>query len=43
VLVSEALLKQCQVPAELELEDMGARELRGKDEALRLYSMRARG
>ena len=43
VLVSAALLAQCQVPAELELEDMGERELRGKAEALRLYSVRARG
>ncbi len=43
VLVSEALLRQCQLPEELELEDMGERELRGKTEALRLYSVRARG
>jgi len=43
VLVSEALLSQCQVPEELELEDMGERELRGKVEPLRLYSVRARG
>ena len=43
VLVSEALLRQCQVPEELVLEDMGERELRGKVEALRLYSVRARG
>src|SRR3989454_1479117 len=42
VLVSAALLSQCQVPEELELEDMGERELRGKVEALRLYSVRAR-
>src|SRR5262245_66188367 len=43
LLVSEALVRQCQVPPELELEDMGERELRGKAEALRLYSVRARG
>jgi len=42
VLVSEALLSRCQVPAELEIEDMGKRELRGKAEAVRLYSVRAR-
>lgn len=42
VLVSKALLSQCQVPEELEIEDMGERELRGKTEALRLYSVRAR-
>ena len=42
VLVSAALLSRCQVPAELEIEDMGERELRGKLEALRLYSVRAR-
>jgi adenylate cyclase len=42
VLVSGALLERCQVPVELELEDMGERELRGKVEALRLYSLRAR-
>ena len=42
LLVSEALLSQCQVPEELELEDMGERELRGRAEALRLYSVRAR-
>jgi adenylate cyclase len=42
VLVSESLLRQCEVPAELEVEDMGERELRGKVEALRLYSVRAR-
>jgi adenylate cyclase len=42
VLVSEALLSRCQVPEELEIEDMGERELRGKIEALRLYSVRAR-
>ncbi len=42
VLVSEALLRRCQVPEELEIEDMGERELRGKVEALRLYSVRAR-
>jgi len=43
VLVSEALLRQCHLPDELEIEDMGERELRGKVEALRLYSIRARG
>jgi adenylate cyclase len=42
VLVSKALLSRCQVPEELEIEDMGERELRGKLEALRLYSVRAR-
>ena len=42
VLVSESLLKRCAVPPELELEDMGERELRGKSEALRLFSLRAR-
>jgi adenylate cyclase len=42
VLVSKALLSRCQVPEELEIEDMGERELRGKIEALRLYSLRAR-
>ncbi len=42
VLVSEALLRRCRVPEELELEDMGEQELRGKIEALRLYSVRAR-
>ena len=42
VLVSEALLRQCQVPEELEVEDMGERELRGKTEALRLFSVRKR-
>ena len=42
VLVSESLLRRCEVPAELEVEDMGERELRGKVEALRLYSVRAR-
>ena len=30
------------MPEELEIEDMGERELRGKAEALRLYSVRAR-
>jgi len=30
------------VPEELEIEDMGEQELRGKAEALRLYSVRAR-
>ena len=42
VLVSEALLARCRVPEELEIEDMGERELRGKVEALRLFSVRAR-
>ena len=42
VLVSEALLSRCPVPEELEIEDMGERELRGKVEALRLYSLRRR-
>ncbi len=42
VLVSEALLSRCRVPEELEIEDMGERELRGKAEALRLFSVRAR-
>lgn len=42
VLVSEALLNRCQVPRELEVEDMGKRELRGKSEAVRLFSVRAR-
>jgi adenylate cyclase len=42
VLVSEALVRWCPVPAELELEDMGERELRGKTEAVRLYSLRSR-
>jgi adenylate cyclase len=42
VLVSAALLSRCQVPDELEIEDMGEQELRGKVEALRLYSVRAR-
>ena len=40
VLVSEALVSQCQVPEEL--EEMGERELRGKVEALRLYCARSR-
>ena len=43
VLVSEALLSRCRVPEDLEVEDMGERELRGKTEALRLFSVRARG
>ena len=43
VLVSEALLRQCQLPEELEAEDMGERELRGKAEAFRLFSVRPRG
>ena len=42
VLVSGALLGRCRLPEELEVEDMGDRELRGKAEALRLYSVRAR-
>jgi adenylate cyclase len=42
VLVSQDLLSRCQVPAELEVEDMGSRELRGKAEAVRLYSLQAR-
>jgi adenylate cyclase len=42
VLVSADLLSRCMVPAELEVEDVGARELRGKAEAIRLYSLRAR-
>ena len=42
VLVSAEPLRQCHVPEELEVEDMGKRELRGKVEALRLYSVRAR-
>ena len=42
VLVSADLLRRCQVPPELEVEDMGEQELRGKVEALRLYSVRAR-
>jgi adenylate cyclase len=42
VLVSGALLSRCRVPEELEVEDMGEREVRGKTEALRLYSVRAR-
>jgi len=42
VLVSETLLGWCPLPAELEAEDMGARELRGKTETVRLFSVRAR-
>ena len=42
VLVSEALLRQCRVPDELAVEDMGEHELRGKSEALRLYAVRWR-
>jgi adenylate cyclase len=42
VLVSAALLDRCRVPEELEVEDMGEHELRGKAESLRLYSVRAR-
>src|SRR5262245_3846317 len=42
VLVSGSLLQRCQLPAELETEDMGERELRGKAGALRLFSVRAR-
>src|SRR5262249_47315218 len=43
VLVTEALLRRCPLPPELEAEDMGERELRGKTESVRLYSVRARG
>jgi len=42
VLVTEALLRRCPLPEELELEDMGERELRGKTETVRLFSLRAR-
>src|SRR5262245_55287292 len=42
VLVSEALLTRCQVPPELVIEDMGEQELRGRAEAVRLYSIRSR-
>ena len=42
VLVSEAPLNRCRVPEELQVEDMGERELRGKVEALRLYSVSSR-
>ena len=42
VLVSEALLARCRVPDGLEVEDMGEHALRGKVEAVRLYSVRAR-
>ena len=42
VLVTEALLRRCPLPAELETEDMGERELRGKTETVRLFSLRAR-
>ena len=42
VLVSEDLLRRCPLPRDLEVEDMGARELRGKADAVRLYSVRAR-
>jgi len=42
VLVSEALLSRCQVPPELVIEDMGEQELRGRAEAVRLYSVRSR-
>ena len=42
VLVSAALLSRCQLPNELEIEDMGEQALRGKVEALRLYSIRER-
>ena len=41
VLVSEALLRQCQVPEELEVEDMGERGCAGRLEALRLFSVRS--
>jgi adenylate cyclase len=40
VLVSEALLQQCRVPSELQIEDMGDQPLRGKARAVRLYSLR---
>ena len=42
VLVSEDLLRRCPLPRDLEVEDMGARELRGKVDAVRLSSIRAR-
>jgi adenylate cyclase len=42
VLVTEALLRRCPLPDELEAEDMGERELRGKAETVRLFSVRAR-
>jgi len=42
VLVSEALLSRCRVPEEFEIEDLGEHELRGRVEALRLYSIRMR-
>jgi len=42
VLVSEALLQRCPVPDDLVAEGMGSHELRGKSEAVRLYSVRAR-
>jgi len=42
VLVSGELLGRCRLPAELEVEDMGAHELRGKAGATHLYSLRAR-
>ena len=42
VLVSESLLRHCQLPDELQTEDMGERELRGKAGTLRLFSVRAR-
>jgi len=43
VLVSEALLRRFRLPEDLKIEDMGERELRGKVEALRLYSVRGQG
>jgi class 3 adenylate cyclase len=43
VLVSEALLRRFRLPEDLKIEDMGERELRGKAEALRLYSVRGQG
>jgi len=36
------LLRRCQLPDELLAEDMGTHELRGKSEAVGLYSVRAR-
>ncbi len=42
ILVSETLLEQCQVPDDLQVEDMGEQPLRGKEHAVRLYSVTAR-
>ena len=42
VLVSEALLHRCPVPDDLAVEDMGTHELRGKADAVRLFSVRQR-